>query len=82
MKTCYLLILLFCFCYTGLTAQTRLEFLLEDNWKFTREDQADAAAVNFNDSKWQKVTIPHDWAIYGPFSSRNDISCLKPRRRA
>lgn len=73
MKTSYLLILLFCFCYTGLTAQTRLEFLLEDNWKFTREDQADAAAVNFNDSKWQKVTIPHDWAIYGPFSSRNDV---------
>jgi beta-galactosidase len=23
--------------------------------------------VNFNDSKWETVTVPHDWAIYGPF---------------
>ena len=26
----------------------------------------------FNDSKWQTVTVPYDWAIYGPFNSQND----------
>ena len=25
-----------------------------------------------DDRKWQSVTVPHDWAIYGPFSINND----------
>ena len=24
------------------------------------------------DTDWQPVTVPHDWAIYGPFSAQND----------
>ncbi|RXK62563.1 DUF4982 domain-containing protein [Lacibacter luteus] len=30
---------------------------------------ADVAFVqtNFNDSEWEKITLPHDWAINGPF---------------
>jgi beta-galactosidase len=28
--------------------------------------------VNFNDSKWETVTVPHDWAIYGPFDKNVD----------
>ncbi len=24
-------------------------------------------------SEWQSVTVPHDWAIYGPFDRENDI---------
>lgn len=54
------------------SAQTRKEILLDKNWKFTREDGSDFANTNFNDSKWQNVQIPHDWAIYGPFSANND----------
>lgn len=41
-------------------------------WKFTREDNAEFANPGYNDSKWQNVTVPHDWAIYGPFSINND----------
>lgn len=55
-----------------LSAQIRQEFLLEKGWKFTREDNAEFVTPTFNDSKWQQVTVPHDWAIYGPFSSQND----------
>ena len=29
-------------------------------------------AVGYDDAKWQSVTVPHDWAIYGPFSINND----------
>ena len=56
-----------------LFAQVRHEFLLEKGWRFTREDQREAF-VNpaFDDGGWQSVTVPHDWAIYGPFSARND----------
>lgn len=55
-----------------LSAQGRNEFQLEKNWKFSREDNQEFSKPAFNDSKWQSVTVPHDWAIYGPFSSQND----------
>lgn len=55
-----------------LKAQPRNEFLLEENWKFSREDHPDNRLPSFDDSDWQTVTVPHDWAIYGPFSPRND----------
>ena len=55
-----------------LQAQVRTEQTFEKGWKFTREDKAEFAQPGFNDSKWQNVTVPHDWAIYGPFSINND----------
>ena len=57
----------------SLFAQVRTEFLLEKNWKFSREDQPSFATIEYNDSEWQDVTIPHDWAIYGPFDAHNDL---------
>ena len=53
-------------------AQVRTEQLLEKGWKFTREDKVEFSAVGYDDAKWQNVTVPHDWAIYGPFSPHND----------
>lgn len=55
-----------------LSAQGRSEFLLEKGWKFTRQDNAEFVNPVFDDSRWQSVTVPHDWAIYGPFSAQND----------
>ena len=56
----------------GTAAQTRTETLLEKGWKFTREDAPDFSACAYDDALWQDVTVPHDWAIYGPFSVHND----------
>ena len=53
-------------------AQVRTEQTFKKGWKFTREDRAENASVDCNDSKWQSVSVPHDWAIYGPFSIDND----------
>lgn len=53
-------------------AQVRTETLLEKGWKFTREDDSSFSGADFDDSGWQSVTVPHDWAIYGPFSVDND----------
>ncbi|HEX8327341.1 MAG TPA: beta-galactosidase GalB [Hymenobacter sp.] len=58
-------------------AQTRQEYLLDTNWKFTKGDVPDAATPGFQDAKWQTVTVPHDWAIYGPFDGRNDLQEVK-----
>ena len=55
----------------SITAQ-RIERQLEKGWKFTRQDNANFSHTNYNDSKWQSVIVPHDWAIYGPFSIDND----------
>ncbi len=52
--------------------EVRSEVLLEKGWKFTREDQSDFSAKEFNDKRWQSVVVPHDWAIYGPFNAQND----------
>ncbi len=51
----------------------RTETLLEKNWKFTGEDNPEAMQTNFDDRKWETVTVPHDWAIYGPFDRSNDL---------
>ncbi|MCD8193280.1 MAG: DUF4982 domain-containing protein [Tannerellaceae bacterium] len=77
MKTHYLLPIAGLFlCLTALTAQVRTERLLEKNWKFTREDYSIFAEPDYHDHKWQPVTVPHDWAIYGPFSQFNDLQVM------
>ncbi len=58
-------------------AQGRQETILTTGWKFTKGDVANAAAPQFDDAKWQAVSIPHDWAIYGPFDGRNDAQVVK-----
>lgn len=59
--------------YWNVNSQTRSEFLLEKNWKFTKGDFPEAATVEFNDTKWETVTVPHDWAIFGPFDRKYDL---------
>lgn len=54
-------------------AQQRTETLLEKNWRFTKGDVAEAMKPEFDDTKWETVTVPHDWAIYGPFDRSNDL---------
>ncbi|MBN2011673.1 DUF4982 domain-containing protein [candidate division KSB1 bacterium] len=45
---------------------------LRDGWKFENGEQINAQQINFDDSRWQHVTIPHDWAIAGPFIPDGD----------
>ncbi len=54
-------------------AQQRTETLLEKGWKFVKGDVTDAMKPEFDDREWETVTIPHDWAIYGPFDRRHDL---------
>lgn len=37
------------------------------NWKFAKGDQQAALDPDFDDSDWEGVDLPHDWAISGPF---------------
>ncbi len=42
---------------------------LDGAWKFLRDgsELQGVADASFDDSSWQKVEVPHDWAISGPF---------------
>lgn len=50
----------------------RTTISLEKEWRFTREDNSGAFKIDFDHSRWQTVTVPHDWAIYGPFDKEID----------
>ncbi len=51
---------------------TRTESFLKTDWKFIRADEARFASAGYDDSGWETVTVPHDWAISGPFDNNND----------
>ncbi len=42
------------------------------DWKFAKGVQEGAEAGAFDDSTWQGVRLPHDWAIYGPYEPQGD----------
>ena len=46
-----------------INAQTRTIKTLQTDWKFTKGNPENAANLEFNDSEWQTVKVPHDWAI-------------------
>ena len=69
------LLLLGMLCTTLTATAQRKETVLRDGWRFSRGEGLDAMApseVGFNDSKWQMVQVPHDWAISGPFDKEID----------
>ena len=39
-----------------------------DNWKFNLGDVSQGQAMNFDDSKWSEVTLPHDYSIEQEYS--------------
>lgn len=47
--------------------QSRVVTPFTTGWHFLQSDAADAQQPRFDDSAWKLVTLPHDWAIAGPF---------------
>ncbi|QEM05286.1 DUF4982 domain-containing protein [Mucilaginibacter rubeus] len=41
------------------------------NWKFFLGDDSTANNVKYDDSRWRKLDLPHDWSIEGKFDSKN-----------
>ena len=48
----------------------RSETLLRHGWQFTK-GHGDALGA-----RWESVSVPHDWAIYGPFDIKNDLQTV------
>lgn len=39
-----------------------------ENWLFNLSDDSLGASASYNDSKWRKLDLPHDWSVEGQLS--------------
>lgn len=42
--------------------------LFNDSWTFQLGEEQEASDPAFDDSKWQKLSLPHDWSVKGTLS--------------
>ncbi len=54
------------------TAQYTPDENFDKGWQFYKGAQEGAESLTFDDSSWRTLNLPHDWAIEGPFSVKND----------
>ena len=54
-------------------AQNRDVITLKKEWKFSKGEHSEAISPNYDDTSWENVSVPHDWAIKGPFDKEVDI---------
>lgn len=47
------------------------------SWKFHKGQINQAEKIDLDDSRWENVIVPHDWAIYGPFDKEIDKQTVK-----
>ena len=52
----------------------RKTLLLNEGWLFRRGDMSPEDALSLSDG-WRRVTLPHDWAIEGPFDGWHEPVC-------
>ena len=62
-------------CAAQNTARTVVH--LEKNWQFINEDVAGAERPETDTAGWETVSVPHDWAIKGPFDKEVDKQVVR-----
>lgn len=72
-----LIIMALLVCCSSLLAQQREVITFTEGWKFSRGENENAYLSEFDDTKWQTVNVPHDWAIAGPFDKEIDKQVVK-----
>lgn len=69
MKNTFLSIITFCLALSVAGQNVRTETLLKE-WEFRKGHDIETT------EGWESVSIPHDWAIYGPFDRSNDLQTV------
>ncbi|MCX6307494.1 MAG: DUF4982 domain-containing protein [Bacteroidia bacterium] len=54
----------------GAAENPRISYSINENWRFLREDVANASKPEFNDSSWEIVHFPHTW---NAFDVKDDV---------
>ena len=55
--------------FSAAAQNQRTETILKE-WEFRKGHETEAT------EGWEKVSVPHDWAIYGPFDKANDLQTV------
>ena len=63
------LLLITAFC--SVACQARDVRLFDEGWLFLLGDEPEMAQPGYDDSRWRRLSLPHDWAIEGDFSATN-----------
>src|SRR4051812_35209149 len=72
MRSLSIFTLIIVFGCTMASAQKQGKVVSFDNdWRFTLGDVEQAKNVEFDDSKWRKLNLPHDWSMEGSFNEKN-----------
>ncbi len=64
---CLFLLPLISFSYNNSRIHENFDF----DWKFYLNASIDASSVDYDDSKWEKIQLPHDWSIKSPIKEEN-----------
>jgi len=75
-SSAYTLVLSVCLLMCAVTASARTTLELSKGWTFHKGEVPEAAQPSYNDAAWSTVTVPHDWAIYGPFDKTIDLQLV------
>ncbi len=51
----------------SLVVSARDRKCFDEGWLFTLGDSASMSAIDYDDSSWRRLDLPHDWAIEGDF---------------
>lgn len=73
---CYRLIIILSFILSVIPVFSR-DYTLLEKWKFHLGECPGAVSNDFNDSSWEDVIVPHDWAIDKPFDMRIDMQSVQ-----
>ena len=63
--------LIVCICFVFSANAQRVITSFDADWKFIKQDIAQASAANYNDKSWRSLNVPHDWSIEYPFNRAN-----------
>lgn len=58
--------------YVGFIKDGERSTLFNQDWKFYKGDERGAEAIDFNDSSWRTLSLPHDWSIEEDFTVQGE----------
>jgi beta-galactosidase len=71
----YLIIILMLLCGNSFSQSTQPQIRVitgfDLDWRFKQAEEAGGERIAFDDSKWRKLNVPHDWSIEGTYDKAN-----------
>lgn len=72
MRKSFLFVITFFLCLLSSSLYAQVSFgnpeKINGDWRFTLGDVREGASVSFDESRWQRVNLPHDWSVKGQLS--------------